>query len=165
MKAALLPFAHPHSTILILGTMPGEQSLKRQQYYANKGNHFWKLMFTIFKEPFSDDYEIRKQLLETKGIAVWDVLAFCEREGSLDSKIKKEVVNDFESFYKLHPAIKTVFFSSKAAAKFYDKFSVRKPDLQYLVLPSPSGANAGKTFAQKLDGWEIIREYLEKERA
>jgi len=136
--------------------MPGEESLKQQQYYANKGNHFWKLMFMVFDEPFSSDYETRKLLLVRNHIAVWDVLAFCEREGSLDSKIKNEVANDFEELYDSYPNIKFVFFSSKNASKFYDKYAVRRDGIQYAILPSPSGANASKSFSQKLEEWKIL---------
>ncbi|HLA54482.1 MAG TPA: DNA-deoxyinosine glycosylase [Flavobacterium sp.] len=159
MKSAFPPFAFPESTILILGTMPGEESLRLQQYYANKGNHFWKLMFSVFNEPFSSDYETRKSLLVKNHIAIWDVLAFCEREGSLDSKIKNEVANDFETFYDSHPNLRAVFFSSKAASKFYDKYAVRRKGIEYAILPSPSGANAGKTFSQKLEEWKILANY------
>lgn len=146
------------STILILGTMPGEESLRQQQYYANKGNQFWKLLFAIFDEPFSLEYETRKALLVKNNIAVWDVLSHCERAGSLDSKIKNEVPNDFTQFHTAHPKITTVFFSSKNAAKYYDKYAGRLDHIQYHILPSPSGANAGKTFLQKFDEWKIVSE-------
>lgn len=156
MKTALPPIVYPDSRILILGTMPGEQSLARQQYYANRGNHFWKLLFAVFGLPFTDDYEARKKLLHRKRIALWDVLAGCYREGSLDANIKNESANDFDTFFKNHPTIKTVFFSSKAAAAFYDKYAGQKIGIAYHILPSPSGANASMKFSQKLDVWKSI---------
>ncbi|WP_277016954.1 DNA-deoxyinosine glycosylase [Flavobacterium lindanitolerans] len=160
MKQAFPPLVNQNSKILILGTMPGEKSLELQEYYGNKGNSFWKLLFTLFNRPLPKEYIEKKQLLEENNIALWDVLAYCERTGSLDSNIKNEKANDFESFYKQYPNIKHVFFSSKNASNFYDKYVGRKKDLQYSILPSPSGANASKSFLQKLEEWEAILEAL-----
>ena len=160
MKQAFPPLVNQNSKILILGTMPGEKSLELQEYYGNKGNSFWKLLFTLFNRPLPKDYIEKKQLLEENNIALWDVLAYCERTGSLDSNIKNEKANDFQSFYKQYPNIKHVFFSSKNASNFYDKYVGRKKDLQYSILPSPSGANASKSFLQKLEEWEAILEAL-----
>ena len=160
MKTALLPFIDNHSTILILGTMPGEESLRLQQYYGNRGNRFWKLLFTVFDEPFTTDYTKRIELLQSKNIAIWDVLAYCERDGSLDSKIKNEIPNNFEVFFSTYPKIKTVFFSSKNAAKFYEKYAIRQSGIHYHILPSPSGANATKSFDQKLEEWKILNNFI-----
>lgn len=110
MKQAFPPLVNQNSKILILGTMPGEKSLELQEYYGNKGNRFWKLLFTLFNRPLPKEYIEKKQLLEENNIALWDVLAYCERTGSLDSNIKNEKANDFESFYKQYPNIKHVFF-------------------------------------------------------
>lgn len=160
MKQAFPPLVNQNSRILILGTMPGEKSLELQEYYGNKGNSFWKLLFTLFDQPLPKEYAEKRQLLEENDIALWDVLAYCERTGSLDSNIKNEKANDFESFYKQYPNIKHVFFSSKNASNFYDKYVGRKQDILYSILPSPSGANASKSFSQKLDEWEAILEAL-----
>ena len=160
MKQAFPPLVNQNSRILILGTMPGEKSLELQEYYGNKGNSFWKLLFTLFDQPLPKEYAEKKQLLEENDIALWDVLAYCERTGSLDSNIKNEKANHFESFYKQYPNIKHVFFSSKNASNFYDKYVGRKQDILYSILPSPSGANASKSFIQKLDEWEAILEAL-----
>jgi len=154
MKKAFNPIVDDNSEILILGTMPGEKSLELQEYYGNRGNHFWRLLFTIFDFDLSNDYNDKLNLLISNRIALWDVLQYCERVGSLDSNIKNEVANDFSAFYKTHPQIKHVFFSSKNAAVYYDRYVGRKKDIQYDILPSPSGANATKTFAQKLEIWK-----------
>ena len=153
MKKAFEPIVEDNSTLLILGTMPGEKSLELQQYYGNRGNHFWKIMFAVFNKPLVTDYNERIQLLKEHNIALWDVLQYCEREGSLDSNIKNEKPNNFENFYKMYPAIKYVFFSSKNAAAYYDRYVGRKKHIAYETLPSPSGANATKTFEQKLQIW------------
>ncbi len=154
MKKAFPPLVDSDSKILILGTMPGEKSLELQEYYGNRGNQFWKLMFIILGGEFSLDYKEKKKLLRNNRIAVWDVLEGCERIGSLDSNIKNEKPNDFESFYKKYPNIKHVFFSSKNAAVFYNKYVGRREDISFETLPSPSGANASMKFSDKLRVWE-----------
>lgn len=154
MKKAFAPIIDTSSKILILGTMPGEKSLEIQQYYGNKGNQFWKLLFSLFDKELSSDYNERKQLLKEYHISLWDVLQYCEREGSLDSAIKNEIPNDFNSFYAQYPNIKYVFFSSKNAATYYDRYVGRKENIEYEILPSPSGANATKTFLEKFEIWK-----------
>src|SRR5688572_26543746 len=108
MKSGLPPLIWENSKILILGTMPGEKSIALQQYYGNKGNHFWKIMFDIFGQPFSVDYNYRKLLLQSKRIALWNVLARCERTGSRDDSIANAVPNDLEGLFEKHPEITTV---------------------------------------------------------
>ena len=33
--------------VLILGSMPGNVSLAKGEYYGNRNNHFWSIMFAI----------------------------------------------------------------------------------------------------------------------
>lgn len=160
MKSSFPPIVNNQSKVLILGSMPGEKSLALQQYYGNHQNQFWKLLFSVFDEPFIEDYQLRIEFLHRKHIALWDVLAECTREGSLDSKIRNAAANDFNDFHSQYPQIKTIFFSSKAAAQFYDKLVGKMSDLNYYILPSPSGANATKTFSQKLEEWKAISSLL-----
>ncbi len=160
MKIALAPIATKNCQVLILGTMPGEQSLLQQQYYANKGNHFWRILFQVFDQEFSTDYEIRKKLILKNNLALWDVLYSCEREGSLDSKIKNEIPNNFSDFLKKHSQISTIVFSSKAAAVYFKKYVSPLPCLNYVTLPSPSGANAHLSLSQKTDLWQELHSYF-----
>lgn len=151
------PIAKQDANILILGTMPGTKSLELNQYYGHNQNNFWKFMFAIFNEDFTTDYETKKALLQKKKIAVWDVLQFCDRVGSLDSAIKNEIANDFETFLEQHPNIKTILFNGQAAAAFFKKYVHLKNPYQLITLPSTSPANASKTYQSKLDEWKIIR--------
>lgn len=160
VKIAFEPIADRHCEVLLLGTMPGDRSLSLQQYYGHSGNHFWKLIYSIFNQPLAADYADRKAFLLQHGIALWDVLASCTCEGSLDSNIKNEVVNDFASFYARYPAIKHVFFDSKRAEEFYLRYVKKSEDKSYYLLPSPSRANASKTFEQKLEAWKELLPYL-----
>ncbi|PZR12172.1 MAG: DNA-deoxyinosine glycosylase [Flavobacterium psychrophilum] len=154
MKKAFSPIVDYDSKILILGTMPGEKSLELQEYYGNRGNQFWRLMYSVFNEEVSNDYVFKIALLRKHSIALWDVLEYCERKGSLDSNIRNEKANNFDAFYNKYPNIKHVLFSSKNAAAYYDRYIGRREGIGYDVLPSPSGANATKSFAQKLEEWK-----------
>lgn len=155
------PIAPPGATLLILGTMPGTKSLELQQYYGHARNNFWRFMFEILEEDFSDDYQVRKALLIKNKIALWDVLQYCERIGSLDSAIKNEITNDFEQFLKHHPDIRTIIFNGQKAAAFFKKHVIlKKMDYQFITMPSTSPANASKTFDSKLREWKAIRDYL-----
>ena len=127
MKKAFAPIINEKCNLLILGTMPGEKSLELQEYYGNKRNQFWKILFAV--------------------------LEFCEREGSLDSNIKNEKPNNFNILYAKYPDIKNVFFSSKNAEAYYKKYVGKKDSIVYETLPSPSGANATKSYNEKLRIW------------
>ena len=157
-REALHPLIDNSTIILIMGTMAGEQSIAKQQYYANKGNLFWKILFAIFEEEFSASYEDRKALLTKYNIGLWNVLKSCKREGSSDAKIKEETINDFESLHKQYPNIKYVFFESKAAAKYFQKHTIPQEGIVYKTLPSTSGLNAGLTTAEKMEEWKAVSE-------
>jgi len=84
MVTSFEPIVDKNCKVLILGTMPGEISLQKQQYYANKQNQFWKIIYSLFNKDVEDDYEKRKIFLLDHHIAIWDVLKSCDREGSRD---------------------------------------------------------------------------------
>lgn len=152
------PIASPNASILILGTMPGIKSLELGQYYGYKQNNFWKILFTIFKEELTDDYEAKKEFILKNNLAVWDVLKYCDRIGSLDSAIKNEITNDFDTFLKEHPHIKTILFNGQKAAAFFKKYTNLNDNYELITLPSTSPANASKSFELKLKEWNVILE-------
>ena len=153
------PIVWENSEILILGSMPGVESLRRNEYYAKSTNSFWRILFELTGESYSDDYDTKKLLLKKYKIAVWDVLKYCDRIGSLDSNIKNEEVNDFETFFKTYGHLKYIYFNGKKA---YDTFMkninlTSYNHLEFVRLPSTSAAHAIK-FVDKLDHWSIIIE-------
>lgn len=156
LKTAFKPIVDEKSKILILGTMPGERSLKLQQYYGHGRNQFWKILFELFEEPFTKDYSKRTQLLLQKRIAVWDVLSHCEGKGSSDTAIKNEIPNDFTTFYNTYPDISRIFLTSQKAESFYNKYIGKQSIRTYYLLPSPSSANTWKTYNEKVNDWKII---------
>jgi TDG/mug DNA glycosylase family protein len=156
-KYSFSPISQSDATVLILGTMPSEQSLAANQYYGHPRNAFWKIIFNVLETPFATDYELRKRVLLDNRIALWDVLAACVREGSLDSAIEEEVPNDFDSFLKAHPQIQTIYFNGQKAAKYFKQHVAVTGTYHLVTLPSTSPAHAGMSFKKKLLEWEIIK--------
>ena len=140
---------------LILGSFPGEASLAATQYYAHPRNQFWRLLGAVIGEPLHEfDYPPRLEHVLKHGIGVWDVLAACTREGSLDVAIRNATPNDFASFREYAPQLKKVCFNGKTAGRFAPV--IAEAGYQTLVLPSSSPANAMLSFDQKLRLWREI---------
>lgn len=159
MKSGLAPIVFPKSIILVLGTMPSEKSIACQQYYANGTNAFWRLISDVLGEAAPSDCEGRTKLLREHGIALWDVLASCDRIGSSDSAITNEVPNDFEGFFRDHPTIKTVFFNGKKAERLYEKRVKCNYGATFVRLPSSSSALA-IPYTRKATAWTAIAHAL-----
>ena len=149
------PIANENSKILILGSMPSVESLKKGQYYAHPQNRFWRIMFDYFGEPFSTDYEKRVELLLKNGIALWDSVERCERVGSLDSAIKNEQATDVVGLLKRYKGIKGIFTNGKKSAEVFEKYN----RLSYVCLPSTSPANAVYSYEKLFLAW---KEQLDK---
>lgn len=159
MKVYSFPsISNKEAKVLVLGTMPGVASLELNQYYGQPRNAFWKLLFTILEEPFSSDYQVRKQVAIKNHIAIWDVLQACVREGSLDSAIEQEIPNNFDLFFKEHPNIEYIVFNGQKAAKFFKQYVRVSKNYKQVTVPSTSPANAGISWEQKLKEWQIIKQ-------
>ena len=153
------PIVDDRCKILILGTMPGVMSLKKQQYYGNDQNAFWRIMFALFDQKPDEDYERRKQILLEHRIAVWDVLMACEREGSSDSDIKNPVHNDFTALYKRYTKLSNVCFNGGPAERLYNRFVEKTKECgevrSFYSLPSTSPAYT-IGFEKKLEQWRQL---------
>jgi hypoxanthine-DNA glycosylase len=102
------PIADENTHTLILGSFPGIASLDAAQYYAHPRNQFWRLIGTVIGEPLHElPYDERVLKLLAHGIGLWDVLAACEREGSLDTAIRHANPNDFAAFRLHAPRLKS----------------------------------------------------------
>jgi TDG/mug DNA glycosylase family protein len=156
------PISDPASRVLILGSMPGQASLRAKQYYAHPQNAFWKIMAALLEIEATAPYEVRVEALLAHGIALWDVMESCTREGSLDSDVVESsiVPNPFPSFLRGHPRIHTVCFNGTKAEESFRKYVLPKlgrlGDLAYYLLPSTSAARASMTRADKLAAWRTV---------
>ena len=99
-KHGLAPLVNKEPRILILGSLPSDESIRKQEYYGNPRNLFWNVIAGVFAEPVPETYEEKKALLFRHNIALWDVCASAEREGSLDTNIKNTEFNDLVGFIK-----------------------------------------------------------------
>jgi TDG/mug DNA glycosylase family protein len=162
------PVASPKARLLILGSMPGQLSLDKQQYYAHPRNSFWFIMGELFSFPITSPYEDRIEILRRKRIALWDVIGSCSRPGSLDSNIDNSSLhpNDIVTFLDAHPRIRAVFFNGAKAEQAYQRhvapgLAKGGKELTCRRLPSTSPAHAGMNREQKLTAWQIVKMELE----
>ena len=154
------PSVNKKSKILILGSMPGVKSLAEQQYYAHPQNRFWKVMSELCNYDLVPiGYNERLKKLLENGIALWDTIGNCEREGSLDSDIKKEKPNDIPRLLKEYPNIKRICLNgNKSYSAFKKYFPEILADEHYNIyrLPSSSPANAKFRMEDLLMAWQVI---------
>lgn len=155
------PIVDEQSKILILGSMPGQKSLEKNEYYANPQNQFWKLMFHIFNESFSTDYPTKKNLLKRNKIALWDTIESCERKGSLDANIKNEIGNSITDLLAQHPNIQKIICNGQKAHKNVLRQFGKNSNfpIDVIVMPSTSPAHTIK-FEEKLAQWQKILDFL-----
>lgn len=140
-------------TILILGTMPGIASLQQQRYYGHPRNHFWKIIAHLYHaEVIPEKYEDRIKLLISNNIALWDVLQFCERKGSLDISIKNPVPNAVLELLVQKNSIETIIFNGKESHRLFTQYFGILEHISYQIVPTTSPANTMR-FEQKLEFW------------
>jgi hypoxanthine-DNA glycosylase len=155
------PIAREDARVLILGSLPGQASLRAVEYYAHPRNAFWTLMKSIAGA--DGDYASRCEALKAHGIAVWDVLSSSVRPGSLDADIDLTTAqpNDFGRFFAEHADIRLVCFNGRKAEAMFRRFVRPRLSLatfETALLPSTSPAHASRTLAEKLDTWRGIIE-------
>ena len=139
-KKGLAPIIDKSTRILILGSLPSDESIRKQQYYGNPSNDFWRLISEVIGEDITAlDYSTRIGKLQKHGIGLWDVLFASERNGSMDSNIRDGEINDFSNLKNVAPNLRLVCFNGKKAGEFEDTF--REYEIETKILPSSSGAN------------------------
>jgi double-stranded uracil-DNA glycosylase len=145
---------------LILGSMPGEASLKAAEYYAHPRNQFWPIVLNLLEQPPTLSYQERLNCLQHAGLGLWDVLGSCTREGSLDQAIQNASANDFGTLLTQHPHIQRVFFNGAKAETLFRRLVLpglpQQRPLTLQRLPSTSPAHAGWSQARKQEAWRAI---------
>lgn len=160
------PVVDGNTEVLIIGTMPGQESLKQGMYYANANNHFWEFMYLILQPeslllPLVDrniDKSIHYKLLLSHRIGLWDIVKDCKRTGSKDSEIREETFNDLTSVISKN--VKLIICSSPKALN-YLKVSGQIQSIKVPIksLGSTSSMNPNNTF-KVLEEWKnMFKEY------
>jgi hypoxanthine-DNA glycosylase len=161
------PIENRAARVLVLGSMPGAASLLAGRYYAYPHNAFWPIMGALFGAGPTISYKKRVLILKRAGLALWDVMASCVREGSLDADIAEAsiVPNDFRAFFDAHPRVKHVFFNGAKAESCFHRYvrpHCSDRGLHFTRLPSTSPAHASLSLPQKLKAWRAVADALIK---
>lgn len=150
--------------LLILGSMPGVESLRRQQYYGHPRNAFWSILSQLLSgEQPPASYQERIDMLQRAGIALWDVLAGCRRSGSLDSSIVagSEIPNEIPALLRRCPGIARVACNGKRAHASFIRYispilsEEERAELELISLPSTSPAYASMSRGEKCRQWQL----------
>ena len=152
------PVFDSESKVLILGSFPSVKSREAMFFYGHPQNRFWKVIASICNEQFPTTIEEKKALLLRNHIAVWDVIAKCDIEGSSDSSIKNVEANDLSVILD-NAQIKSIYVNGKTAEKYYKKYIEKKINRKAVCLPSTSPANAAWSLERLLDEWHVILEF------
>jgi hypoxanthine-DNA glycosylase len=152
------PVARHDARVLILGSLPGEESLRLGQYYAHKSNRFWWIMGELFGAAPALAYDERLRILVRYHIALWDVCAAAIRPGSLDARIHAPSVeaNDIPAFLAAHPGVRLICFNGGTAASLFRRLVKAPAAVRCEVLPSTSPAHAAMRPEQKLARWRDV---------
>jgi hypoxanthine-DNA glycosylase len=158
VKRGLPPIVPPDARVLMLGSFPGEESLRQAQYYAHPRNQFWRLLGDIIGVPLSElPYEKRLERLARLRIGLWDIITDCERQGSLDGNIRNAQLSQFEWLRGHAPQLAVVAMNGKKAGSAQSRIAAL--GYQTLVLPSSSPAYT-LAYDDKLAGWQSLRPFV-----
>ncbi|MES2742665.1 MAG: DNA-deoxyinosine glycosylase [Pseudomonadota bacterium] len=160
-KRCFDPVIDRHTRLLVLGSLPGDQSLMREQYYGNRQNKFWSLVSHITQTDLvALDYPARLSTLLGHRIGLWDVVAEARRTGSLDTSIRERHDNDLCGLLAAFPAVAAIAFNGGAAARIGIKLLGERAACYRIVqLPSSSPAHT-LAYAEKLRAWLPLRELI-----
>lgn len=152
----LAPIARRDARVLVLGSFPGVRSLAEQRYYAHPQNQFWQLLAGLWPEhPQLTPYAKRCRWLSHRGLALWDVYASCEREGSLDSAIARGQPNDLLGLIEKCHRLERIACNGGLAHRQARRL-LRGSEIEIIGLPSTSPANATWTYDRKITAWRAV---------
>jgi hypoxanthine-DNA glycosylase len=164
LAASFPPIEQRDARVLVLGSLPGPESLRRQEYYAHSRNAFWRIMTDLCSWPSDLTYAARTAGLTRAGVALWDVCGSAFRAGALDVAIQNSSIktNDFAAFLTAHRSLGLICFNGTRAEAIYRRrvlpgLSVQLQAIRLQVLPSTSPANATMPYAEKLRRWSVVK--------
>ena len=147
------PFYDKGSKILILGSFPSVKSRQQLFFYGHPQNRFWKVIALVFDDAAPTTIPEKKRFLSKHHIALWDVIASCDIEGSSDTSIENVRANDLSVILD-RTGIKRIFLNGKTAEKYYKKYIEPKTGIAAVCLPSTSPANAAWSVQRLAGVWK-----------
>ena len=167
-KHGLAPLLCPDPVVLVLGSLPGDESIRRQEYYGNPRNMFWRVLAAVFEDAVPESYPEKKAFLARHHVALWDVCASAERQGSLDSNIHDITPNDIPGFLKEHPCIKAIALNGGKSARAFKTVLKAAPgafdgiSIFSFTSTSPLSLSAGWPLERIVQQWKQILTAYEK---
>ncbi|MCD8049479.1 MAG: DNA-deoxyinosine glycosylase [Clostridia bacterium] len=149
-----------NSKILILGSFPSVKSREQMFFYGHPQNRFWRVLGGVFGEAAPETIEEKKRFLLSHGVALWDVIASCEIEGSSDSSIKNVTANDLSKILT-GADIRQIFTNGRTSEKYFNKYTRPVIGRECIALPSTSPANAAWSLERLIEAWRVIVEGIE----
>ncbi|HEX8482001.1 MAG TPA: DNA-deoxyinosine glycosylase [Allosphingosinicella sp.] len=160
LKHSFAPVVVSATRVLVLGSLPGEESLAANRYYANPRNHFWRLIGQVTGLDLAVlPYETRLEALLAAGVGLWDTVGSATRRGSLDGAIRLDKANDLPALAARLPKLRAVGFNGGKSAAIGMPQLAARPDLALIPLPSSSPAYT-RPFEEKLAHWMKLAPYL-----
>lgn len=154
--------AHPFApvvdagcTTLILGSFPSVKSRENAFYYGHPQNRFWRVLAAVFGEDVPSDIPAKRAMLLRHGVALWDVIAACDIEGSSDASVKNAVPVEIAQVTAVAP-IRRVICNGALAAKLYRRLLLPVTGIEALTAPSTSPANAAWSLIRLTDAWRAL---------
>ena len=150
------PLYSESSKSLILGSFPSVKSREAAFFYGHPQNRFWAVTAAVLGCKKPETVEEKKEMILSNNLALWDVIASCEIEGSADSTIRNVTANDLNEIIE-NSGIERIYVNGKTAEKYYNKYTIPKTKIKAVCLPSTSPANAAWSFEKLVEAWQIIK--------
>lgn len=160
LKRAFDPVVDGNTRLLILGSLPGDASLKAAQYYAHPQNAFWRLVGGVIRRDLAAlPYPDRLEALKAAGVGLWDVVASAERPGSLDGAIRNAEAADLNRLVDALPALKAIAFNGGTASRLGRRGLASSGHIALIDLPSSSPAYT-RPFMEKAAAWAALGPFI-----
>ena len=160
VKRAFDPVVDADTRLLVLGSLPGDASLKAGEYYGHPRNGFWRLIGGVIGVDLAAlPYPERLEALKTRGVGLWDVIASAQRPGSLDAAIRLAETADLNLLVESLPRLQAIAFNGGTAARLGRRTLQPRPGIAMIDLPSSSPAFT-RPLPEKAAAWAALRPFL-----